>query len=408
MNGNGTPIRVLLIMAGFAVEGPLGGVERMTIALAQALAALEPGPGCRPVQPSVCGLWRFDTPGEARWLHALRAQGIPAFIAYDAAVYPQVSPYVAWAGAARALPRLAGRADVIHCEAQFGDPLALLAKRRLGAQAVVRSVHQDPDWQRRPLRRLLLTHVLYPPAFDAEAGISDAIAAYLDARPLARLLGRKAHVLYNAVDSTRVEARAVLGPGDRAAVRAALGIPANAPFVLAAGRLAEQKGYDLLLEAAARVRLALPDVRFVIAGEGPLRPALEAQRAALGLEEAVLLPGARDDVERLMAACDLFVNCSRWEGLPTAIMEAMVAGAPVLAVALPGNRRLVGDQDERGLLAPAEDAHALAVSLLRGLATPREEWQPRLAAAREFVAANLSITAVARQHAALYNSLVRA
>jgi glycosyltransferase involved in cell wall biosynthesis len=87
-------------------------------------------------------------------------------------------------------------------------------------------------------------------------------------------------------------------------------------------------------------------------------------------------------------------------------MEAMTVGAPVLAVDLPGNRRLVGE-GERGLLVPAGDAHALAAAILRGLATPRAEWQPRLDAAREFVAARLSIAAVAREHAGLYNNLVR-
>lgn len=402
-----TPLRVLLIIAGFAAEGPLGGIERMTMLLAQTLTELGPQPGCRPVQPLVCGLWRFGTPHEEEWMGRMAEQGIPAFIAYGDALYPDISPYAAWAAALRAVPRLAGRADVIHSETPFGDPLALLVKRRLGARAAVRTVHDVVEWRRRPLRRFTLTHAVYPLAFDAEIAVSDQIGANLDARPAARLLGRSAHVLHAAVSPERVAQRAASAPGGPAAARALLGLPPDAPFVLAVGRLAHQKGYDYLLDAAARVRQTLPTVRIVIAGEGDARPALEAQRAALGLDETVLLIGGRSDVERLMMACDLFVNSSRWEGLPSAIMEAMVAGAPVAAADLPGNRRLVGDGEERGLLIPPENVDALAAAIVRGLTMPRAEWEPRLAAARAYIEENLTMAAIARKHVALYNSLVR-
>ncbi|NLF64179.1 MAG: glycosyltransferase, partial [Chloroflexi bacterium] len=148
------PVRVLEIISGFAVEGPLGGIERFGIELAQRLDRTQ-------VEPIVYGLWSYEAPYEERWLRQLRESGIEAFMP---AVWSEEAPYRAFVRTVREARRhLRGqRVDIIHSHCQFGDVAALLLRRQLGATALVRTVHNEREWGRRPGRRLLLTNLLFP------------------------------------------------------------------------------------------------------------------------------------------------------------------------------------------------------------------------------------------------------
>ena len=136
-------------------------------------------------------------------------------------------------------------------------------------------------------------------------------------------------------------------------------------FILTVARLDKQKGLEYLLEAAALV----PETIFVLAGAGPERPALEAQTRALGLNNRVVFLGYRDDVDNLLASCDLFVLPSLFEGLPLSVLEAMAAGKPVVATAIGGTDETIID-GETGLLVPPADPAALANAIRRLLADP--------------------------------------
>lgn len=176
---------------------------------------------------------------------------------------------------------------------------------------------------------------------------------------------------------------------DRAQVRAELGLAANASggddndqiLVLAVGRLAPQKDYPTLLQAA-RIwqedwRLAdspVPAPRLVIAGSGPLREALAAEIDALRLDAALI--GQRTDVADLLAAADIFALSSTWEARPLAVQEAMRAGVPVVATAVGGTPELAHDA---AVLVPPEDPQAVAAAVTR-LARDSGE-RARLAAA---------------------------
>jgi glycosyltransferase involved in cell wall biosynthesis len=174
---------------------------------------------------------------------------------------------------------------------------------------------------------------------------------------------------------------------------------AQAPLALTVARLDAQKGIAHLVEAAAMV----PDVVFAIAGDGPDRAALEARASALGLDSRVRFLGHRRDVPALLAVADLFVLPSLYEGLPLSVLEAMVAGVPVVATAIGGTDELVSNAT--GTLVPPADPRALAEGI-RALLADRDAAARRAAAARDLVLTKHSTDAMVAAMSALYESLL--
>lgn len=147
--------------------------------------------------------------------------------------------------------------------------------------------------------------------------------------------------------------------------RATLDTPADAPLLLALGRLHRNKGFDVLIEALAR----LPDAILWLAGEGPLREDLQKQSHRLGIADRIRFLGWRTDIAGLFAAADLLVCPSRHEPLGNVIIEAWAHRRPVVAAAAQGPTEIVAD-GENGLLVPVEDADALAGAIARLIRTP--------------------------------------
>lgn len=131
----------------------------------------------------------------------------------------------------------------------------------------------------------------------------------------------------------------------------------------AVGRLVRQKGFDLLIDAFARAAPAIPDWRLVIWGEGPERPALEAQCARLGLGGRVSLPGITRQPGEWIAQSDLFILSSRFEGWGIVVGEAMAAGLPVIAFDCQWGPAEMIEHDRSGLLVPNGDIPALGGAL---------------------------------------------
>jgi glycosyltransferase involved in cell wall biosynthesis len=149
------------------------------------------------------------------------------------------------------------------------------------------------------------------------------------------------------------------------------------PTVLAAGRLAAQKGFGLLLEAAALFGDIRPEPLLVIAGEGPLAAELKAQAARLRLDAR--FPGHRDDVPALLASAAVFVLPSAWEGQPLVLQEALRAGVPIVATRVGGTPELTGE--DAALLVPPGDARRLADAVRSVLCDPALAARLRQAAA---------------------------
>jgi glycosyltransferase involved in cell wall biosynthesis len=156
---------------------------------------------------------------------------------------------------------------------------------------------------------------------------------------------------------------AVFAPDpDRRAVRARLGLPLDAPLAGIVAALRPEKNHPLFVEIAARVHARLPAARFLVVGEGLERPVIEAAIAAHGMQEVVIMLGARQDVPEIWRALDVAVLTSRIETLPVSLMEAHACGVPAVSTNVGSVRDVVAD-GETGLLAPAGDAAALAAAL---------------------------------------------
>lgn len=139
--------------------------------------------------------------------------------------------------------------------------------------------------------------------------------------------------------------------------------------LLAMGRFVKQKGFDTLLHAFARLLSRRP-AHLTLAGDGPDRAVLQALAGSLGIAAHVSFPGLITDPFARMAAADLFVLSSRWEGMPGVLVEAMAMGCPVIATDCPGGPRELLRQGALGPLVPVDDAAALADGMDAALTHP--------------------------------------
>jgi glycosyltransferase involved in cell wall biosynthesis len=148
-----------------------------------------------------------------------------------------------------------------------------------------------------------------------------------------------------------------------------LGIPQGAPLVGFVGRLSQVKDPVLFLEAARLVAQQIPEARFVLVGDGELRPALERQATALALTDQVVFTGWQEDMLPIYADLDVMALTSLNEGTPITVIEALAAGVPVVATAVGGVPDVVTDH-QTGLLAPSGDAQAVAEAIATLLRNP--------------------------------------
>ncbi|MFO0930452.1 MAG: glycosyltransferase [Gemmataceae bacterium] len=251
----------------------------------------------------------------------------------------------------------AAEADVLLCHGYKANLLGRMAARRCGIPAVaVSRGWTGESFRVRLYERLDRFHLRF---MDRVVAVSEAQADKVcktGVRP------DRVRVICNAIDPDRF-----LDPDPR--YRAKLERYFRHPpsrIVVAAGRLSPEKGFDVLISAAARVLEAVEDVGFVIFGHGDLKPALLQQIAMLGLHGHVVLGGFRNDLDRFIPQADLFVLPSYTEGLPNVVLEACAAGVPVVATDVGGTPEII-DDGTSGLLVPPGDPDTLADRLLEAL-----------------------------------------
>lgn len=283
-----------------------------------------------------------------------------------------------------AVRRLAGTADVVHAHGVRAGAVAVLAARSLPRRPRAAGARRGaalgepagpgsrPD---RPVRPAVVVTLHNSRPAGGAAGAVHGVLERVVARGADAVLvvSQDLGSRMRGLRARRVARALVPAPPPRrrrgvSQVRGELEVPAGAALLVTVARLAPQKGLPVLLDALARLGrsgAAAGGVQVVIAGDGPLRDALAIDIRARDLPVALL--GARDDAADLIAAADLVVLPSRWEGQPLVVQEALHLGAALLATDAGGTAEVCGDA---AVLVPGGDPEALARALARLLADP--------------------------------------
>jgi glycosyltransferase involved in cell wall biosynthesis len=310
-----------------------GGPERQMLGLAQALP--------KSIETTFAS---FPEDGRSRsFLEAVRSHGFAVTpLARD---FPRVQP------ALRELTAMLQDTayDVLLCHGYKAHMLGRMASRRVGIPAVAVSRGWTGESRRVKFYEWLDRRHL--PLMDHVVCVSEGQAAKV--RRWCRVPAERLSVIRNSARLSTVEKR---DPSTRA--RLLSFFPGEvARIVLAAGRLSPEKGFDVLIEAAASI--CRENVGVVIFGEGAMRASLERLVAERGLTGRVVLPGFRADLDSLIGAADVVVLSSYTEGLPNIALEASAAGVPVVATAVGGTPEVVTD-GETGFLVPPGEPEPIA------------------------------------------------
>lgn len=272
-----------------------------------------------------------------------------------------------------------GRVQVVHSQLELAGFVGSLAGAllRIPSVTTLHAIAVPTNGRFGKMRERLVRWGL--------AHLCDRIVAVSDAArrhhvEVARLPAHKVLTIYNGIDRRRF----VASDGARSAVREELGIAARAEVIATVAVLRRDKGIQHMVRALPAVARSVPDVVYLVVGDGPYREALRAEVAAAGVVDRVVFAGARRDVARVLAAADAFVLPSRSEALPTVLAEAMAAGVPVAATAVGGVPEMIRDGRNGILVGPGDEA-ALAAACVRLLTDV--DTAARLAASGQEVAA---------------------
>lgn len=248
------------------------------------------------------------------------------------------------------------RIEYVHAHLASSTTIGAFAARALGIPFVTTIHNVRPSVRRiRPGRRVLQSAALRLPGVKIIA-VGQAVA---DA--IAEKEGRRDSIVVpNAVSESVVAAQ-----GARATMRNALSLPADACVLVCVGTIIGQKAHDLLLDSFALVRERNDRAVLLIVGDArdpERKAALEAQADQLGISLHVHFLGMRSDIPEILAASDILVSSSDWEGAPVSLLEAMANGLPAVVTDVGENALVL--RDTGSILVPVRDARALADGIL--------------------------------------------
>ncbi len=284
--------------------------------------------------------------------------------------------------------------DVIHTHLYYANILGIPAGR-CARTPVVASLHSSRVDHRR------FHQVLNPlEAFVLRRWARKVVAVgYTTAREQAHRLGNRAiTVIPNAV-----EIPSPISDTQKDALRKEMIGDRFRTIIITVGRLAEVKGYQHLIQAFDLLSKDHPDAALVLVGSGSLEQKLREQAKSLGLVDSIIFLGARNDVPDLLAASDIYVNSSLWEGLPCTVLEGMAAGLPVVATNVGDNARVV--VNGTGLIVPPAQPQFLCEALSRLVAQPSLRQHMGLAA-RAHVTTDYDLNRWSEQLLNLYGAIL--
>lgn len=252
-------------------------------------------------------------------------------------------------------------AQIVHTHLLKADMAGALAATLAGRRAgLIASKHNDERVLERPL--VSFVHGLIGALPQRTICLSDHVARYIER--YGRVRRDKLVRIYYGLDPTPFE-RAASDTAARARVREELGIAPDEVVFVCVARFAPQKAHDVLLRAHAQLVASAPRARLLLVGDDPFgdgRVRAEALARELDLKERALFAGIRRDVPAVLAASDVFVMSSLWEGLGLVFLEAMAAGMPVVSTRVSAIPEVV-EHELTGLLVPPSDAAALCAAM---------------------------------------------
>lgn len=267
-----------------------------------------------------------------------------------------------------------------------GVPAVLMTYHLLGSQA---SDSIEPNWFWFAVEKLRAL------AVDFTIAVSQ-----IDARVLIERFGRdpgKVRFIANGIALSPIPAN------EKSKICREFALNPRAPLLCAAARLSRQKGLEYLIRGMREVVRIFPEATLLIVGEGELEAQLKSLTSELDLSSHVIFTGYRDDVLSLVASSDLFVLPSLWEGMPYALLEAMLASRPVVTTTISSHVVLNGGT---GLVVPPSDPAALAEAIIKILRDP--ELASRMGrSGRERLETHFSAERMARETFEVYNHVLR-
>jgi glycosyltransferase involved in cell wall biosynthesis len=303
----------------------------------------------------------------------------------------------------RVLMRLVGllrkeRVDVLY---MINQPLAqcwgTLCGKLGGVPVLISAIHSTGKINR--ARRRLGMNGLTLRFMDRVTALSEAHKTYLVKQE--RLDPDRIEIVPNGIEAERFTT-----PAPEADLRKRLGLMDRAPVIGIVAMLRPEKAHEVLLQAAARVLAQVPPARFLIVGDGPQRPRLEALAKTLGIADHVSFLGARDDVPDCLSLFDVAVLSSRpvVETLSVSVLEYMAAGKPVVATRVGSLPDLV-EEGRSGFLVEPGDAAAIAERILQLLRDPA--LAERMGkAGQERVRRHYTVEQMVQQYEALFERLL--
>lgn len=316
--------RVLLLIKGLG----RGGAERLVVGCAR-----------------LGGRFQYEVAYRLPWKHAL----VPDLTEAGIPVHCLGADARRWVRTLRSLVR-ERRIDLVHAH----SPVAAVAARVTLPPSVPIVYTEHNVWPRYRLATRWANAATFPRNAYVFAVSQEVASSIRYPAPLRWLPVPPVETLVHGLDPTEV-GRWAHPDG----VRSELGIPDGVPVVTSIANFKAHKGHAHLVRAAQMVRRRVPEARFVLVGAGPLELEVRRRVAALGLEEAVVFAGSRDDAPRIAAASDVFLLASEHEGLPMALLEAMAMGRPAVATRVGGVPEVVRHGTD-GLVVPPADPAALA------------------------------------------------
>lgn len=345
-----TARRVALVCEG--MEPGFGGMEHYILMLARHLDR-------KRYEPVVIGMAPNFREIQAEFVERLEAADVPVLVAGSSG-----GGKLRHAADTLNVFKLVRSARIdlshIHTCKPLGGQKIIAGSRLAGAQAVIRTEHMSPS-----------SIFRHNPGYERRKGLmkpfdwlTDRVVTVCEAdrEEQIRVVGRKAAKVYRSYGGIELER---FNPAhDVAAAKTRLGLDPALPVVGAVGRLNPQKGFNYLVEAAAKIIKEYGPVNFVVVGGGGLEESLKEQVMGLGLAEYFRLAGFQPDVRPYVEAFDLAVMPSLYEGFPLALLEFMAMGKPVVVSELACFKEALGDEAKE-VITPLADSAGLADGLLK-------------------------------------------